>query len=163
MYEFIIDMNPISSFTHINWNKLLLKFFKLWKMESRHPKCNTLLCFHLEVVESYNRVLKRKPMDALSMVIASNNLIAIKGGGRGESFLIHWRNLANYWRIRALGKSCSLQKDWTINFLQGKRRPLASIDVCCFCIQISLVKLESFWPYHYFIIIWSLCANLSHS
>jgi len=34
MYEFILDMNPISSFAHINWNKILLKFFKLWRMDS---------------------------------------------------------------------------------------------------------------------------------
>jgi hypothetical protein len=31
-YEFIFGMSPISSFAHINWNKLLLKIFKLWKM-----------------------------------------------------------------------------------------------------------------------------------
>jgi hypothetical protein len=33
-----------------------------------------------EAIESYNRVLKRKPVDALSVAIASNNLIAIRGG-----------------------------------------------------------------------------------
>jgi hypothetical protein len=26
MYGFILDMNPIPSFVHINWNKLVLKF-----------------------------------------------------------------------------------------------------------------------------------------
>jgi hypothetical protein len=29
MYEFILDMSPISSFAHINWNKLVLKILKL--------------------------------------------------------------------------------------------------------------------------------------
>ncbi len=89
-------------------------------------------------------------------------IIWLQSGG-AKTFLIHWRNLTNCWRIRALGKSCSLQRDWTINFLQGKRRPSASIDVYCFYIQISLVKSVSFWPYHYFIATWSLCANLSNN
>jgi hypothetical protein len=34
MYEFILNMNSISSFAYINWNKLLLKILKLWKMDS---------------------------------------------------------------------------------------------------------------------------------
>jgi hypothetical protein len=37
------------------------------------------VCFHLKAIESYNSVLRRKPMDALSMAITSNNQIAIKG------------------------------------------------------------------------------------
>jgi hypothetical protein len=32
-----------------------------------------------EAIESYNRVLKRKPVDVLLVAIASNNLIAIRG------------------------------------------------------------------------------------
>jgi len=37
------------------------------------------VCFHPKVVESYNRMLKRKPMVVLLVVIASNNLITIRG------------------------------------------------------------------------------------
>ncbi len=43
MYEFILDMSPISSFAYINWNKLLLKKnlkYENWTL--KHPKCNTL-------------------------------------------------------------------------------------------------------------------------
>jgi len=162
MYEFIIDMNPISSFTHINWNKLLLKFFKLWKMESWHPKCNTLLCFHLEVVESYNRVLERKPMDALSMVIASNNLIAIKGGQGGNLF----DSLKKSYKLldnKGLGQKLQFAKGLN-HRLSTRKKEAISFNRCLLLLfQISLVKLVSFWPYHYFIIIWSLCTNLSHS
>jgi hypothetical protein len=38
MYEFIFDMNPISSFAHINWNKLLLKIENLLKIDSQTSK-----------------------------------------------------------------------------------------------------------------------------
>jgi hypothetical protein len=47
MYEFILDMSPISSFAHINWNKLLLKILKLWKMDSQTYKMLNLSVFSL--------------------------------------------------------------------------------------------------------------------
>ncbi len=49
MYEFIIDVIPIPSFAHTNWNYLQLKNWNLLKWTPKHPKCSALLCFHLVI------------------------------------------------------------------------------------------------------------------